>query len=671
MSRLNQWLGVFILTGLMLSGCGQQVASRIDAREPADSDAASETTNVELDAEEPLALAPVEPESESVADSSAQIDEGSVAEANEAQDEPASSSPVDAAVQEPAEPTVTPAKFTSTSESAPTEPAERKTQIDLPTHRQLTTIQPKLDGKPIKMNTFCVAADGRLLAACGGEQQIYVPNPDGSYEVTNSSAPPCVIVFDSKGKQIDRWDVEFKPTAINTSPSGEIFVAGEGKLVRMSAAGKILASGDSPILNDLEAFEEKAKKQAKAQAAQFAEMFSDQLDAIKKRIAKIEAVEESERSRIQKAQLSAFNQQLEFYEQMAENGAPGAIGPEALMAQAKGITSIAASDEDVFIVCRSAEGNGYGIWRTNHEFADGEVVVDGVSGCCGQMDIQCCEGNLVIAENGSFKVAIYDRFGRAVTSFGSRDRSSKTGFGSCCNPMNTCPMEDGTILTAESSIGHIKRFDQDGNLVAYIGRAKVGGGCKHCAMGYDPSTDQYYMMHEDANKICVLANRKNMPTQTEDDLRIARMRAEFDGRLLGTWQFASVTKDAPKAEGEEQERLLGALIGDFNGQQAGFDKVSLKSDGSLDVEGGIFADAYSEWSFEPVSADGNAVRLQLYGDQSEFGVLTFDLGEQNAAKVSIAGLGMNQETNATRTHTCDGKPCDEECHDEEKAKPVK
>ena len=35
--------------------------------------------------------------------------------------------------------------------------------------------------------------------------------------------------------------------------------------------------------------------------------------------------------------------------------------------------------------------------------------------------------------------------------------------------MNSLPMKDGTFLVAESSIGHIKRFDTDGNLVAYIG----------------------------------------------------------------------------------------------------------------------------------------------------------------------------------------------------------
>ena len=39
-----------------------------------------------------------------------------------------------------------------------------------------------------------------------------------------------------------------------------------------------------------------------------------------------------------------------------------------------------------------------------------EIILDGLRGCCGQMDIQCCKDNLLVSENTKFKIGIYDKF---------------------------------------------------------------------------------------------------------------------------------------------------------------------------------------------------------------------------------------------------------------------
>lgn len=537
-------------------------------------------------------------------------------------------------------------------------------EIDSPTHRQSHTIEPTVDGKPIKMNTFCVDHDGNILAACGGKQTTMVPTENGGYEVKELNDPACVLLLDSQGKQLGKWDLDFSPTAINTSPSGDVFVGGEGKLVHLAADGKVLASGESPNMEDLEEFKAKAIEKAKAQAEMYAESFKKQIEALQKRIDKIKAVAEEDRSRIQKAQLSAFETQLKFYEDFdAMQGIQ--MSPEKLVAQALAITSISASDEDVFLVCASIEGSGYSIWRTNHEFSEAREILDGVSGCCGQMDIQCCDGNLVVAENGSFQVAIYDRSGTSVTSFGGRDRSSKQGFGSCCNPMNTLPTKGGVVLTAESSIGHIKRFDQEGKFLGYVGRAKVGGGCKHCALGHDPKADLYFMMHEDANKICVLGNIDSLPKQTKDEARIAKLRTEFDARLLGTWQFTVAEKEEKlKANDTEDDADEGLLAdpSDFL-----FTKVIFKTDGTLEAEGGAYASVGYTWTWQPISASGDLLKLQVFGDQMELMVMTLDLSKPDVAQVTES-LALGQTREAKRTHGCDGKPCGENCEKEKAGK---
>ncbi len=63
---------------------------------------------------------------------------------------------------------------------------------------------------------------------------------------------------------------------------------------------------------------------------------------------------------------------------------------------------------------------------------------------------------------------------------------------------------NGEILTAESSIGHIKRFSKDGEYLGFIGTASIAGGCKHVAIGFDTERDQHYMMNIDRSNVAVL-----------------------------------------------------------------------------------------------------------------------------------------------------------------------
>ncbi len=43
-----------------------------------------------------------------------------------------------------------------------------------------------------------------------------------------------------------------------------------------------------------------------------------------------------------------------------------------------------------------------------------------LGGCCGQMDIQCDDEHLLVAENTKFEVGIYDRDGKRLSGFGQR-----------------------------------------------------------------------------------------------------------------------------------------------------------------------------------------------------------------------------------------------------------
>ena len=142
---------------------------------------------------------------------------------------------------------------------------------------------------------------------------------------------------------------------------------------------------------------------------------------------------------------------------------------------------------------------------------------------------------MVVAENCNFQVAFYDPDGKSIKKFGKRATSESDGFGSCCNPMNVCCQGDD-VLTAESSIGHIKRFNANGELVAFIGTAPIGGGCKHVALAHDKLTDRYFMFNEDRKCISVLVP-KSASTGESDDERAARIAmAGLGQNLIGVWQ---------------------------------------------------------------------------------------------------------------------------------------
>ncbi|MFY7878078.1 MAG: hypothetical protein ACOVQM_21655, partial [Pirellula sp.] len=133
--------------------------------------------------------------------------------------------------------------------------------------------------------------------------------------------------------------------------------------------------------------------------------------------------------------------------------------------------------------------------------------------------------------------AVYDRDGKAVSHFGERATNKPEGFGSCCNPMNVRCCENGDVLTAESSIGHIKRFSSKGEFLGFVGTAPIGGGCKHVAIAHDTVSDRYFMFNQDRSCISVLVPIDKLEGETDDE-KIAREAREGLGKkLVGSWEI--------------------------------------------------------------------------------------------------------------------------------------
>jgi hypothetical protein len=449
------------------------------------------------------------------------------------------------------------------------------------THKQAWAIKPTVNGEAVTLNTYCADKAGDLWMCCQDAQGIgylVVSNPQG--EIQKAIA------------------LSFVPQAINFSQTGEMFVAGSGKVARLNATGELLAEVPAPNLQDTESAMESMKARVQEMVDQMVEQSATQLKAIDDSIEQLTVAPADETDRAKKRRelrLEALKQQratsAESIEQTREVYTQ-AYASMASLDRLKSATGIAVTRDDVFVSLPSAQGFGYAIWRLNHDLSEPKEVIPTASGCCGQLDIQSDGDNLVLAANTQFQVIRYDRDGNQIAAFGEKNRGSDAGFGSCCNPMNVRCCDNGEILTAESSIGHIKRFSADGEYLGRVGTAKIGGGCKHVAVSYDSSRNYYYMMNISKGNIAVLVPRDQVTEETADE-KEARLANEGLGRkLMGAWKI-QVAKPKESAESDSEEAL--GLEDDYYSEYLGsqFAYVHFHSDGGVVTA-------------EPTSASGSA-----------------------------------------------------------------
>ena len=397
-------------------------------------------------------------------------------------------------------------------------------KVARPTHEQVATIEIPVGDKPAEIHTLCVDAAGNLLAACGGERLEYSTGPDGM-EIRTAKEPSGIRVISPDGKSVTTWPLEITPQAINVAPDGTVFAAGQGKVAKLDREGKVIISADSPHVSEMpplppvpdesgpaaeESDDTRKAKQAK-------------IDELERRIATVRdglneayrPVEEAEKAGKSNPEASAKLEKIiaeyqEIMDQLHElTTSPRQLAMErrAAAIEARMVTGIAITDEDVFVACPAVKGYGYDVWRLDRELKQPKKIVERLSGCCGQMDIQARDGKLYVAENGRHRVVCYDREGKQLCAWGQTDRVGVKGFGSCCNPMNIRFGSDGNVYTSESNLGRVKRYSPNGDFLGVVGVASIIPGCKHVAVGLDKGGNRVYLLDITRKQIIVMARQ--------------------------------------------------------------------------------------------------------------------------------------------------------------------
>ena len=515
------------------------------------------------------------------------------------------------------------------------------------THKQARIIKPMCDGQPVELNTFCLDKDGNVLACVGGDSVQYVMNADGSQQVKTISSPQQLQKYSPDGALLRAVDLPFKPTALNTAADGSIFVAGAGKVAHVSADGQLLTTVDSPHIGDLDSFRQRIEDAAKKQMEENTSRFREQVIRIEERITALKEKPEAELTELDKRRMLTYAEQKTHYEgqlKMIEQSAGRVTSSDAMISRKLGITALAVTSKDIFLCCNSVEGTGYEVWRMTHEFSEPTKVVIALGGCCGQCDIQATDDHLVLAENTKFKVALLDRDGNRKTDFGKGDRKAVDGFGSCCNPMNVRCCDNGDILTAESSIGTIKRFSKEGELLGVVGKAKIGGGCKHVALGFDATRDRYYMMNIDKDHICVLVPNAEAPELTSDEAMAKTARSGLGEKLVGEWSLdgtavaeevkpKSHTTRAGNVKGSVATPIARSALLRIQSDPYSANYLHFEADGKLTTRGGSMAS--DELGWECIRQDGNTLYLSKIQGNIQYYEYKIEFVTEDEATISL------------------------------------
>lgn len=381
-------------------------------------------------------------------------------------------------------------------------PGQQPTDIDeKATHEQKKLIELKRDANDsMTVNAFCLDAQGMILAACGG-------------------GPGEIRRLDGDGKFVSAWSVSVKPESISSAPDGTVLVAGDGKLFRFAADGKLLKEAASPHVTALQEKKEQLREEARKNflrsfnsVATRIETYEQIIASLKERQAKNEKLEPAEEQilKVLPAQLETLKKQQAAAGEKKQpeiDEARVEAQVAALTKQKSRMASISSDGRNVFVATPALVGYGYEVWRMTTDFEKGEVIVTGLSGCCGQMDVQVSETGVYVAENSRHRVVRYQGDGKLIASWGKADRTGVEGFTSCCNPMNVCFNKAGDVYTAESNTGRIKRFTAAGEFIEFVGDIKLVPGCKNVSIAVTPDGARVYMLDLTRNHI-VLMERK-------------------------------------------------------------------------------------------------------------------------------------------------------------------
>lgn len=328
--------------------------------------------------------------------------------------------------------------------------ARQKDATWKPACSEVGIIQVGAGTRPGALKNFCLNAEGNILAC-------FAPEQAGPKNV------PGIHVYSPKGELLKTMPLEIKPSAICAAKDGTIFVAGDGRLLKLNATGQVLASADSPVAKHAVTISKETEDMIRQMATQENRPVAEITSRMKTNL---------ERRRAD-------------------------------------VTGVAVTEQDVFMAVPSPTDFTYQVYRFDQSLQHPTLVVEKLRGCCGQMDIQAHDGKLWIPHNARHAVECHDRDGKQLAKFGKAGRVKAPDFGGCCEPKNLRVLANGDVLAAESGPPTcIKRFSASGEFKEVVALAdNLKGDCVRVTVEVSPDGRRYYMLDTTRDAIRVFAGK--------------------------------------------------------------------------------------------------------------------------------------------------------------------
>lgn len=302
-----------------------------------------------------------------------------------------------------------------------------------PACEELGVIQVGDSKKSGSLKNFCLNSEGNILAC-------FVParSADGK-------GGPGIRVYSPKGDLLKTLPLEIKPGAVCVAKDGTIFTAGDGRVLKLDAAGKVLASATSPVANEPVVIGKELEEMLKQS-------------------------KRSSKEELQRMQVSLEKRRAD-------------------------VTGLAVTEKHVFVAVPTPSDFTYRVYRFDHTLENPKLVVEKLRGCCGQMDIQTHDGKLWIPHNARHSVECRDSEGKQVSKFGKAGKVKANEFGGCCEPKNMRVLPNGDILAAESGPPTcIKRFSASGAFIEVVALVKGKSECVRVTVDVSPDGSRYYLL---------------------------------------------------------------------------------------------------------------------------------------------------------------------------------
>lgn len=308
--------------------------------------------------------------------------------------------------------------------------------------------------QPGALKNFCLNAEGNILAC-------FAP-AGGPTKSAGGKNGPAIRVYAPNAKLLATWPLEIRPGAVCVAKDGMIFVAGDGRVQKLDATGKVLASAASPVAQEpvslSQEMEEMLKESAKHSRRSLDEERKSMKDNLEKRRAEV--------------------------------------------------TGLAVTDQDVFMAVGAPSDFTYRVYRFDHALEKPKLVVEKLRGCCGQMDVQAHDGNLWIPHNARHLVESRDRDGKELSKFGKAGRVKANDFGGCCEPKNLRVLANGDILAAESGPPTcIKRFSASGKFLGVVAAINSSGDCVRVTVEASPDGSRFYLLDTTQDAIRIFGTK--------------------------------------------------------------------------------------------------------------------------------------------------------------------